>query len=291
MPSLMELGDSDAVDNKYVDRIVFYVEGNDDKNLFAVYLMKHCVSKVEIKTTSTLGGGYGAVISRVNDERIGNKNIFGIVDGEALLPLGHISEYKDMFGGSDWISVSQFDGIYFLPCWEIENLLCVRDILPATLIAQMPVSQLTEWTERAIENVVLIEAFRLSELSALNLALLAESHPIVKAETKSSIAKRRDLLAEIENIIAPLTQACLVRNRYHKWREFFRDLLRESSTRDEIYDAFVSRVDGKALFVRLKRRLRFGGDIRSSLAHNFSNNEKAMEIVQLLLHTVNRRLI
>ena len=41
MPSLRDLGDSDAVDNKYIDRIVFYVEGQDDKNLLTVYLMKH----------------------------------------------------------------------------------------------------------------------------------------------------------------------------------------------------------------------------------------------------------
>ncbi len=290
MPNLRELGDSNAVDNKYVDRIVFYVEGEDDKSLLTVYLLKHYVSKVEVKTPSALGSGYLGVIQRVSQERGMNGKIFGIVDGEALLPLGHVSIYKEMFGGWNWITLPKFDGIYFIPCWEIENLLYIRDILPQTLIALQPVSKLSRLTERSVENIILTEAFRLSELSSLNLALLAESYDTIRAETKSNIEKRHDLLTEIGTTIASLDKAHLVKNGYDNWRQFFRELLRGSRTRDKIYDEFISRVDGKALSIRLSKKLNVQPDIRSTLAYNFSNNKKTMKIIDALLETVNRRV-
>ena len=256
MPSLRELGDSNAVENKYVDRVVFYVEGEDDSKLFKVYLLKPFLPSVEIKIPSTLGGGYQAVMRRVQDERTVNKKIFGIVDGEALLPLGHVAAYRDLFGASDWIVIPEFEGIYFIPCWELENLLYSRDILPPGLIALQPVARLTQWTERTVKNVILAEALRLSELSSLNLALMAESYGVIRAETKSEIDKRHDLLREIEAEVARLERSDPVKRRYEEWREFFRNLLRTSPTRDHMYDEFVSRVDGKALSIRLRRRLR-----------------------------------
>lgn len=290
MPSLRELGDSNAVENKYVDRIVFYVEGEDDSNLFRVYLLKPYLPAVEIKIPSALGGGYQAVMQRVQDERTVNNKIFGIVDGEALLPLGHVSAFQDLFGTSDWIVVPEFDGIYFIPCWELENLLYSRDILPSGLIALQPVARLTDLSERAVKNMILAEAFRLSELSSLNLALIAESCGVVRAETKTGINRRHELRREIEAEIESLEQSHSVKLRYEEWRSFFRNLLRNSPTRDHIYDEFISRVDGKALSIRLRQRLRISGDMRSSLAHSFSRHEGSMKIIHSLLESVGRRM-
>ena len=174
-----------------------------------------------------------------------------------------------MFRGWDWISIPEFEGIYFMPCWEIENLLFIRNILPQTLIALQPVPKLSDWTERSIENIILKEAFRLSELSSLNLALLEESCETIKAETKSNIERRRDLHVEIKTTIAQLDKAHLVKCKYDNWKDFFRELLRNSRTQDKVYDEFISRVDGKALSIRLNKKLKVGHDIRSILAHNF----------------------
>ena len=290
MPSLRQLGDSDAVENKYVDRVVLYVEGEDDRNIFSVYLLQQYAEKIEIKTPSELGGGGNSVIDRVQQERAVNRKIFGIVDGDVLLTKGHLTPFKESFGHADWIQNSEHEGIYFFPCWEMENFLYGKGILPEAIFNLQPVKKLRTWTLRSIENVIIREAIRLSELAALNLALLERSYPTLKPETKTQVANRNELRSEIRKFISSLDDADEIGKRYADWRRFFRSLLPNHYDRDVIYKHFVSRVDGKALGIMFKKRFAIQRDIRSLLASNFSSDDQAMrlidQLVTYLLHGV-----
>lgn len=283
MPSLSQLGDSDAVENKYVDRVILYVEGEDDRNIFSFYLLQQYEDKIEIKTPSVLGGGGNSVINRVNQERAVNQKVFGIVDGDVLLTKGHLTPFKESFGHSDWIQNSEYEGIYFFPCWEMENVLYGKRILPHAIINLQPVKNLRTWTLRSIENGIIREAFRLSELAALNLALLERSYQTVKPETKTQIANRNELRREILKYIGSLDDADAIGDRYAEWRRFFRTLLPNDCDRDVIYKQFVSRVDGKALGIMLKKRFAIQRDIRSLLASNFSSDDQAMHLIDTLV--------
>ena len=283
MPSLSQLGDSDAVENKYVDRVVLYVEGEDDMNIFSLYFLQEHAEKIEVKTPSELGGGGNSVIKRVHQEREVNQKVFGVVDGDILLTNGHHTPYKEEFGNWGWIQKSEHQGIYFLPCWEIENILYGRRILPQAIINLQPVKRLGTWKLRSVESVIIREAFRLSELAALNLALIEYSYPIVRAQTKTEIATRNALHQELERYISTLEHADTIGKRYSEWRKFFRTLLPPDCDRSVIYSQFVSRVDGKALGIRLQKKFGLRGDIRSLLAHNFLSDQHSMQLIEQLI--------
>ena len=289
MPSLRELGDSDAVENKYTDRFVFYVEGEDDKNLLAFVLLGKYASEIEVKVPSTLGSGYRMVIERVTNERTVNGKVFGIVDGEALLVLGHLCAYKKKFGREEWISVEDCDGIFFTPCWELENLLVVRDVLAETVRSLQPVRNLAAFNEKRIRNMVIREAFRLSEWSCFNLALLSENDDLLRGETVTDIDSRRELVERIVTVIENRKNAHQMAETFDGWRAFFRRLLRGAHRRDDMYDAFVSRIDGKALLVRLRRKLNIGIDMRSALASSLAANRRGRRLFDRLLEAVQQR--
>ncbi len=288
MPSLRDIGDSEAVDNKYVDRIVFYVEGPEDQSLFKTYLLSQYLHVAEVKTPKDLGSGYAAVIHRVQQERIGNEKIFGLVDGDALVMLGLVEKYWEYFGEGKWIHTSQFDGIFFFPCWELENMLCDKEILPGTLIAAQPVWRLTWRSERIVKNIVLREALFLSEISAMNIALAAGGGSIIRAETKTGTSLRVTLRQELLEILRGQTGAREVWQIYCQYRRIFIRLIRSSRSRDELYEKLVSRVDGKALLIRVKREMKVGQDIRSLLAYNYSKNGKAIKFFRELLDTAKK---
>lgn len=286
MPSLSKLGDSDAVENKYIDRFILYVEGEDDRKILSIYLLQGYAQDIEIKVPSKLGGGGNSVIDRVQDERSANRKIFGIVDGDVLLAKGHFAHYREAFGTSDWIQDSEHEGIYFLPGWEIENILYSKRILPQTILDLQPVKKLQKWTLRVVENGVMREAFRLSELAALNLALLEECYPTIRAQTMTETVNRRKLHREIENYISNLENAESIMARFAEWRCFFRSLLPDNCNRDVIYEQFVSRVDGKALGIMLQKRFSLHRDIRPVLARNFCSDKQAMRLIDKLIKSL-----
>lgn len=277
MPNFEQLGDSGCVDNKYLSRIILYVEGTTERTLLGPFLLNDFKAQIEVDVPSESGSGYKSVLNRVKTEREVNKDVYGMIDGDVLLLEGHFSEFITEFGKPKLIAHPNHEGIYCLPCWEFENLLSIQEVLPETIRTLQTVKDLRDWNERRAKGKILREAFRLSELSSLNLALLSQSRAgdVVAERTKSQIRKRRDLVAEVDSFIDSLEGSELVRKGYEHWRAFFRQFLKQYSSREEWYEQFVSRVKGKVLLDRLGQVFSYTRDYRVSLASKFRDSEVA----------------
>ena len=283
MPSFTEIGDSDAVDNSYVDKLIFYVEGDDDQNLFNKFFFRHMAQRVEVKQPPGLEGGYVAVMSRVADERPKNPKVFGIVDGEALLAIGEIQLYKDLFNGADWIWLDSNDGIVSFPCWEIENVLFKRILIIPNLFAWLSARRQEQWTDQKILRFLLSEIFRLTEIAAFNCALHEMKMNPIRAQTKTELHSRRDVLSGLRADLNQFPNKDDFESAFEAWRAFFRSFLGNQWNRERWYDELMNRVDGKALFVRIQKRTAIPGNFLGILAKNFMDSPDTSQMIHSLI--------
>ena len=283
MPSFTEIGDSEAVDNSYVDKLIFYVEGDDDQNLFNKFFFRHTAQSVEVKQPPGLEGGYVAVMSRVADERPKNPKVFGIVDGEALLAIGEISLYKDFANGTDWIWLDSNDGIVSFPCWEIENVLFKRVLIIPNLDAWLWNHKNERWSDKKILRFLLCEIFRLTEIAAFNCALHEMKMSPIRAETKTELHSRRDVLTELLADSSQFQNKDDFERAFEVWRQFFRNFLGNRWNPEGWYDDLMNRVDGKALFVRIRKRAGTPANFLGILAKNFMESPDTNRMIHCLI--------
>ena len=125
MPSLRSIGDSAELDNRYIDKCVVYVEGDDDEGLWRFIVGVDVGDRIEFKVPLTLGSGHEVVYDRVRIERPRNPKIYGLLDGEAAASFGQVGR---LINATDAEIVFELDtpeleGILFLVDHEIENVI------------------------------------------------------------------------------------------------------------------------------------------------------------------------
>jgi hypothetical protein len=123
MPSLRSIGDSVELDNRYIDKCVVYVEGDDDEGLWKFIIGLDVGDRIEFKVPLSMGSGYEVVHDRVRKERPGNPKIYGLLDGEAAASFGQIGR---LINAADSEIIFELDspeleGILFLVEHEVEN--------------------------------------------------------------------------------------------------------------------------------------------------------------------------
>ncbi len=127
MPSLAEIGDIDAVENRYLDKVIVYVEGDGDQKLFTEIVGPDVADKLEFRTPAVAGGGCSAVLKRVEVERPGNAKVYGLVDGETAVMLGGVDALlhcrRHLFSLP---GIAPADGVLFLAGHELENLILLH---------------------------------------------------------------------------------------------------------------------------------------------------------------------
>ncbi len=167
MPGLDALGDPSALLNRYLDKVVVYVEGEGDQRLFARIVGPDIADRLEFQTPVTDGGGCRTVIKRVQDERPSNNKIFGLVDGETAVELGGIMDFvgcrKHLFALT---SGGASDGIIFLAGHELENLILMHGGVCELVSKNMKLSHLGNVEADEVEET-LIRLTRRFLLSAL----------------------------------------------------------------------------------------------------------------------------
>lgn len=156
MPSLDALGDPSALVNRYLDKVIVYVEGEGDQRLFGRIIGPDVADRLEFQTPAIDGGGCRTVIKRVQDERPANNKIYGLVDGETAVELGGVQDLvgcrKHLFtlaaGGTT-------DGIIFLAGHELENLILIHGGVCELVSKNMKLAHLGDVEAVEVEKTLL----------------------------------------------------------------------------------------------------------------------------------------
>lgn len=156
MPSLDALGDSSALLNRYLDKVIVYVEGEGDQRLFGRIVGPDVADRLEFQTPVTDGGGCRTVIKRVQDERPANDKIFGLVDGETAVELGGVQDLvscrKHLFTLGTAGSAA---GVIFLAGHELENLILIHGGVCELVSKNMKLAHLGDVEAAEVEQTLL----------------------------------------------------------------------------------------------------------------------------------------
>ncbi|MGH7027487.1 hypothetical protein [Brevundimonas sp.] len=127
MANLSQIEDPDALDNRYADKIIVYVEGEGDQRLFSRIVGPDVADRLEFKTPADTTGGCSFVVSRVKAERLTNDKIFGLVDGEAAANHGATDALLDCEGSLFALpAAAGLEGVIFLSGHELENVVLLH---------------------------------------------------------------------------------------------------------------------------------------------------------------------
>lgn len=123
MPRFSEIGDTTAVENRYADKVIIYVEGKEDVTVFYNITGPGIREFLEFQAPRSGGAGALAVIDKVHAERQKNPRVYGLLDGEAAVDFG---EVDTLLLCSDLLFIvdkAELEGLIFLAQHEVENLL------------------------------------------------------------------------------------------------------------------------------------------------------------------------
>lgn len=149
MPRLGSYRDNDELDNAIADKIIVYVEGPDDESFFRALAGPNIADRLEFKIPET-GTGYHEVKKRVTELRPDNPKVHGLLDGEAAVSFGQSEAFLTAADNLFRVDLVDFDGLLFLPHYELENILIRHAKLARFIVNNVPVGQLGT---RKIEEV------------------------------------------------------------------------------------------------------------------------------------------
>ncbi len=122
MADLADL-DAQALENAYLGRVVLYVEAKADAEVFRRILGPDLADRIEVQTPPD-ADGWEVVKNRVTYERAAGLKTFGLLDGEAAVP---ITGWLPLVCCNDHVFTSaQHTGLIFLGAHELENLLMLH---------------------------------------------------------------------------------------------------------------------------------------------------------------------
>ncbi|MES0050613.1 hypothetical protein [Mesorhizobium sp. M0053] len=123
MPGLSGMLDSDALENRYLGKVVLYVESENDANFYRQCLAIGQDEYVEFKGIPGQGG-YRMAIARATEERTDNDLVFALVDGEAAAgQQGGLAVLLACDTKAFQVPGEKLDGVIFLGEHELENIL------------------------------------------------------------------------------------------------------------------------------------------------------------------------
>ncbi len=119
MPDISDIGDPEELENRYLDKVIVYVEGEPDEKAYWAMLGPDVAHCLELKVPPTTG--HEGVTNQVAEERPTNPKIFGLLDGEEAATFGGMEHF---IACEDPIfEIPGADGLLFILGHELENIL------------------------------------------------------------------------------------------------------------------------------------------------------------------------
>lgn len=125
MPRLSEIGDNEAIDNRYVRKVIVYVEAETDATIFYGLTEPGIREYLEFKTPTSLSTGGNAVAEEVRRRRAEYPRTFGLIDGEDAAKFGAIDDLLSC-KSTMFKLPGREEGLIFLGQHEAENVLILH---------------------------------------------------------------------------------------------------------------------------------------------------------------------
>jgi len=134
MASFKQLRENENIDNAYTNKVVIYLESEEDLQIIKERWFFDEGKDIEFKSVdSGQGGGCTQVINRVKNERDKGITAFGIVDRDALMREGKWDLWWEIDDQQFQQAKPFGDYILVLLRWEIENYLLSPEELEIVL--------------------------------------------------------------------------------------------------------------------------------------------------------------
>ena len=147
MPDISTFGDVEELDNRYIDKSVVYVEGEDDQKVWEHIVGSDVADKLEFKVPLQAGAGYKAVLKRVREERLQNPNVHGLLDGEVAAEYGAVEQLINCTKTIFTLDCKEFEGIIFMSFHELENVLVCHSSIVAFAVNNVRLRELGQVNE------------------------------------------------------------------------------------------------------------------------------------------------
>lgn len=176
MPRLSEVGDTAAVANQYADKVIVYVEGEDDVTIFYAISGQDIREYLEFRTPQVAGSGVRQVIEQVSVERTNNPRIYGLLDGEAAALLGEVDALLRCPGILFQIDNNDLRGLIFLAQHEVENLMLMHGDLCELILKDVKVGEFGAQSREDIEAEITQVGRRFFQAALIKYASMSLHH-------------------------------------------------------------------------------------------------------------------
>jgi hypothetical protein len=122
MPNLSSIKDTTALKQRYVNKVIVYVESDSDANLFRTIVGTKFHEYIQFETPPEKGTGCGPAKSFVAKYRTGNSRIYALLDGEAAVAENNGFE-EFVKSDAAIFTLLHPDGVLYLADHEAENIL------------------------------------------------------------------------------------------------------------------------------------------------------------------------
>lgn len=141
MPSLSSIKDTTALKQRYVNKVIVYVESASDANLFRTIVGPKFHEYIQFETPPEKGTGCGPARDFVAKYRKDNLRIYALLDGEAAVAE---NDGFEAFVKSDAavFALQNPEGILFLADHEAENILFRQTDVVAYIADQATLAEL-----------------------------------------------------------------------------------------------------------------------------------------------------
>lgn len=268
MPDLSLIKDPEALENRYLDKVIVYVESEHDEEAYRRFAGPNVADRLEFKTPKLGGSGWEAVRDRVRDERPSNDNIYGLLDGEAAV---HFDGWHGLIGCDRCLfqlTVADAEGLIFLNSHELENLLLLYGDVCGLIVKDVRLSELARHKPEQVREVLVEAARRFFAAAAMKYAaielrrtgvdtVLFKIGKFLEPEQRSAVSLLCELRQEVKSqgLDWPRLRR-EIRVIAARLRTRFKEENLEAASQG---DHYIRLADGKGLISRLRQIYKSGG--------------------------------
>ncbi|MDQ1232267.1 hypothetical protein [Sphingomonas sp. SORGH_AS_0879] len=184
MPRLSEIGDNEAIDNRYARKVIVYVESEADATIFYGLTEPGIREFLEFKPPTSLSRGADAVIEEVRLRRPQYRRTFGLIDGEEAAGYGAIDVLLECRTTIFRLQEAE-EGLIFLGQHEIENVLILHGGLAELIRRDRSILSSAELSDGEIAERVATVVRQFFQAALLKYASMTYNHLVNKVTPKS----------------------------------------------------------------------------------------------------------